>query len=154
ARNRVSLWVRAVDSFAVRELEGTEGALRPFWSPDSKYLGFFAGPQLKKVAIAGGPPQLLATHPGGADGTWSSQGVILFDGRASDPIWRVPATGGPVTVAMQADPARKEVGVGWPYFLPDGRHFLFAANDASGPASLGVGSLDETASTRLSDVQS
>ena len=154
-RNRTSIWIRALDSFEVREIEGTEGVLRPFWSPDSRYLGFFVGrQQLKKVAVAGGPPQLVATHAGGADGSWSSQGVILFDGGPADPIWRVPAGGGSVTVAMKPDPARKESGVAWPVFLPDGRHYLYAVNDANGPVGLRVGTLDEDGSTALGDVQS
>ena len=153
-RNRTSIWVRPIDAFEARELEGTEGVLRPFWSPDSKYLAFFANTQLKKIALAGGPPQLLATHPGGADGSWSSQGVILFDGRTADPIWRVPAGGGTVAIAMKPDPARKEVGVGWPYFLPDGKHFVFAVNGANGPNALRVGALDEEGSTALGEVQS
>ena len=154
-RNRTSIWIRSLDSFEVRELDGTEGVLRPFWSPDSRYMAFFVGrQQLKKVAIAGGPPQLVAMTPGGADGSWSSQGVILFDGGPADPIWRVPAGGGTVTVAMKPDPARKEVGVGWPYFLPDGRHYLYAVMDANGPSALRVGALDDEASTALGDLQS
>jgi eukaryotic-like serine/threonine-protein kinase len=154
ARNRVSIWVRSIDSFSVRELEGTEGVLRPFWSPDSKYLAYFANGQLKKVAIGGGPPQLVATHPGGADGSWSSEGVILFDGRQADPIRRVPAGGGAVSVAMTPNAERKEVGVGWPYFLPDGKHYLFVANDVTGPARLYVGALDKEQSTLLGDLSS
>ena len=154
ARNRVSIWIRSVDSFDVRELEGTEAVRRPFWSPDSKYLAYFAGTQLKKVSIAGGPPQLIATHPGGADGSWGSQNVIVFDGRPTDPIWRVSAGGGSVTVAMKPDSTRKEVGVAWPYFLPDGKHFVFSGNSPEGPISLRVGALDEEGSTFLSDLQS
>ena len=153
-RNRTSIWVRSLDSFDARELEGTEGVLRPFWSPDSRYLAFFASrAQLKKVAVAGGPPQLVASHAGGSDGSWSSQGVILFDGGPADPIWRVPAGGGTVTVAMKPDAARKEVGLAWPTFLPDGKHYLYAVNDANGPVGLRVGTLDEEGSTALGDVQ-
>ena len=121
---------------------------------DSNYLAYFAGTQLKKVSIAGGPPQLIAMHPGGADGSWGSQNVIVFDGRPTDPIWRVSAGGGSVTVAMKPDPTRKEVGVAWPYFLPDGKHFVFSGNSPEGPISLRVGALDEEGSTFLSDLQS
>src|SRR5262249_20744422 len=71
-----------------------------------------------------------------------------------DPIWRVPAGGGAETIAMKADPARKEVGVAWPYFLPDGKHFVFAGNSPEGPISLRVGALDEEGSTLLGDLQS
>jgi eukaryotic-like serine/threonine-protein kinase len=154
-RNRTSIWIRSLDSFDVHELPGTEGVLRPFWSPDSKYLGFFANrTQLKKVALAGGPPQLLADFPGGSDGTWSSDGVILFDGGPSDPIRRVAAGGGPVTVAMKPDPSRKETGAAWPSFLPDGKHYLYAVTDANGPIGLRIGALDEETSTALGDVAS
>jgi Tol biopolymer transport system component len=109
---------------------------------------------LKRVALAGGPPQLVATYGGGADGSWSSRGVILFDAGPADPIRRVPAGGGTVTVAMKPDPGRKEGGVAWPMFLPDGQHYLYAVNDANGPIGLRVGALDEDGSTALGDVQS
>src|SRR5262249_41369164 len=88
AQNARSIWVRPTGSSAAVRLDGTDGVQRPFWSPDSRYLAFFANGQLKKVAASGGPPQLLCEAPGGSDGSWSSKGVILFDGRVSDPIRR------------------------------------------------------------------
>jgi Tol biopolymer transport system component len=140
-RGRRSIWVRPIGSFEPRQLDGTDGVARPFWSPDSRYLAFFAHAQLKKVAAAGGPTQLICECPGGADGSWG-QGVILFDANSTDPIRRVPDGGGAPTIAVKPDAGRKEVGSGWPYFLPDGRHFLFLAHDAKGPTSVMVGTID------------
>jgi Tol biopolymer transport system component len=125
------IWVRPIGSFDAVRLEGTDGVARPFWSPDSLYLAFFAHNQLKKVAAAGGPTQLICDCPGGSDGSWG-RGVILFDGNATDSIRRVPDGGGAATVAVKPDPNRKDAGSAWPYFLPDGRHFLFVGNTAAG----------------------
>ena len=80
---------------------------------------------MKKVDVTGGPPTKVCDAPGGSDGTWSSEGVILFDGTGADPIYRVPAVGGTRTVAVKLDAARKETSVGWPQFLPDGKHYLY-----------------------------
>jgi eukaryotic-like serine/threonine-protein kinase len=148
-----SVWVRPIGSFDALHLEGTDGVARPFWSPDSRHLAFFAHNQLKKVAAAGGPTQLICDCPGGSDGSWG-RGVILFDANSTDPIRRVPDGGGASTVAVKPDATRKEAGSGWPYFLPDGRHFLFIANDAKGPANVMVGAIDSDAVTILDAAQS
>ena len=146
------IWIRPLDSLEARALAGTEGVLRPFWSPDSRFLGFMAGGKLKKVDIFGGPPQTICDAPYGADGSWSSEGVILFDGRGNDPLWRVPAAGGviqPLVLgAGKADAGTP--GAGWPEFLPDGRRFLFTQSDGDSPEmSLMVGALDSTETTPL-----
>src|SRR6185295_6494766 len=124
---RSRIWVRPLSSLETRPLDGTEGATRPFWSPDSRFIGFFAGGKLKKVEASGGPPQKICDYPTGSDGTWSPAGVILFDGRATDPILRVSAEGGTPVIAVKTDASRKETQVAWPEFLPDGRHFLYMA---------------------------
>ncbi|HXG88161.1 MAG TPA: protein kinase [Vicinamibacterales bacterium] len=149
-----SVFVRRLDSLEVVRLAGTEGVLRPFWSPDSRYLAFFAGPQLKKIAAGGGPTQLLGEQQGGADGTWSSAGVILFDGRTADPVRRIADGGGVPAVAVAPDQSRKEAGAAWPFFLPDGKHFLFLANGPGGPMALRLGTLDSSESTFLMDMTS
>ena len=117
-----TIWVRRLDSFDVVQLEGTENVGRPFWSPDSKYLAFFARGQLKKVAATDGvPPQVPCERPGGADGSWSPAGVILFDGYAFDPIWRVSDSGGVPAVAMPADPdGKRSAPAGRPFSQTDG----------------------------------
>ncbi|MBK5297968.1 MAG: protein kinase [Vicinamibacteria bacterium] len=136
------IWVRPLDSLEARPLAGTEGVLRPFWSPDSRFLAFMSGGKLKKVDIAGGPPQTICDAPNGADGSWSPEGVILFDGRSTDPLWRVPAAGGVRQPFVFADGKPEGTpGTGWPEFLPDGRHFLYTLGDAT-DMMLTVGTLD------------
>jgi Tol biopolymer transport system component len=128
ASGKTRIWLRPINALTAHPLEGTEGTTRPFWSPDSQFIGFFAEGKLKKVGVAGGPPQKVCDAPTGADGTWSSQGVILFDGVTGDPINRVSAAGGAPVAEVKADPARKETNVAWPAFLPDGQHYLYMAS--------------------------
>jgi Tol biopolymer transport system component len=151
---KARIWVRSLNALKARPLDGTEGTTRPFWSPDSRMLGFFAEGKLKKIDASGGPAQKICDAPTGADGTWSSEGVILFDGRTNDPIRRVSASGGSPTVAMNADASRKEAQVAWPEFLPDGRHYLYLATGAKADDSMyRIGSLDSAESLPVAPAQ-
>ena len=127
----VKIWVRPLDSLVANPLPGTEGAGRPFWSPDSRYLAYFINNQLKKVAVAGGPPQLVCETQSAADGTWGRGDVILFDGAAGDSIRQVSANGGVAGVATVMDRTAGESQHAWPCFLPDGRHFLYLSAGGS-----------------------
>ena len=124
------LWVQSLDEPAGQPLAGTEGALMPFWSPDSRFIGFVARGKVKKIDATGGPPLILAEHTGGgnAGATWNRDGVILLSGPSlGNPIRRVSALGGapsPVTT-LNADAG--ETVHDFPFFLPDGRHFLYLA---------------------------
>ncbi|MGA2712714.1 MAG: protein kinase [Bryobacteraceae bacterium] len=119
------VWVRALDTLESRPLAGTDGAKYPFWSPDGAYLGFFMGGKLKKIAIAGGPPQTLCDAADGRGGTWNRNGMILFSAGPASPIFRVPAAGGiPTPVTRLAANGGLGVGHRFPVFLPDGIHFL------------------------------
>jgi Tol biopolymer transport system component len=140
------IWIRPLDSLDARPLPGTEGVIRPFWSPDSQLVAFVAGGKLKKVDIAGGPPQTLGDAPNGADGSWSSQGVILFDGRLIDPLRRMQAAGGvSQPVVLEDGKPEGTPGAGWPEFLPDGRHFLYTIAERGSPEmTLKVGTIDST----------
>jgi Tol biopolymer transport system component len=152
---RSRIWLRPLGALTAQPLPGTEGAARPFWSPDSRFLGFFADGKLKKIEVSGGPPQKICDYATGADGSWSSEGVILFDGRAGDPIQRVSAEGGTPTVAVKADASRKETMVAWPEFLPDGRHFLYEAQGQKQEDHMyRIGSLDSTETRALAPAQS
>jgi Tol biopolymer transport system component len=122
-----SLYVRRFDDPAWRNLPGTEGAYFPFWSPDGRSVGFFAGNKLKKVAIAGGGSQSLCDAAAGRGGTWNKDGVIVFAPGNFGPLMQVKAEGGPVTEATAVDTAHGEVGHRFPLFLPDGDHFLYAS---------------------------
>jgi len=134
-----AIWIRPIDSLTSYALAGTETATgRPFWSPDSRYLAYFEGRQLKKVPVAGGPPQMIGEAENGADGSWGTDGVIVFDGRgAVDPLRRIPAAGGKPTPAFAGTAKDAPGTASWPFFLPDGKHFLFMANGA-GPGSAGT----------------
>jgi Tol biopolymer transport system component len=121
------LWIRALDSLEPRALPGTEGVIYPFWSPDSRMLGFFAGGKLKKVPAGGGPVQVLCDANSGRGGTWNRDGVILIAPSGDGPLHRVSSNGGPSAPLMALDSTRHESGQRWPCFLPDGRHFLYVS---------------------------
>jgi Tol biopolymer transport system component/predicted Ser/Thr protein kinase len=148
------IWVRSLNALAAQPLAGTDGASRPFWSPDSRFLGFMAEGKLKKIEVTGGPAQKICDAPTGSDGSWSSQGMILYDGTGTDPIYKVPAAGGTPVVAAKAEASRKETQVGWPEFLPDGRHFLYMAYSSKPEDSAyRVGSLDSVDSKAVAPAQ-
>jgi serine/threonine protein kinase/dipeptidyl aminopeptidase/acylaminoacyl peptidase len=137
-----SIWVRRMNSLDAQRLPKTEGATRPFWSPDSRFLAFFTGGKLYKIDVNGGPPILLCDAPRGADGSWSPRGVILFDGTSLDSVQSVPAGGGVPGGATWIHREKGEVSTAWPQFLPDGRRFLYIAYGSSpGDRRLLVGSL-------------
>ena len=140
---KASLWVRPLDSLSARELPGTEGASLPFWSPDSKSLGFFAAGKLKRIDVAGGAPQVLCDVPSGRGGTWSAEGVILFAPNTITGLQRVPASGGIPTPATSLD-VGQEIGHRWPQFLPDSRRFLYFVQASQGKdQGVYAGSLDD-----------
>jgi Tol biopolymer transport system component len=125
ADSKSLLWVRSLDTLTAQALAGTEGALRPFWSPDSRFIGFFAAGKLKKIEVAGGPPITLCDAPEGFGGTWNREGVIVFPPTASSALQKVSAAGGVPTAATKLE--QGEIGHRMPFFLPDGRHFFYRA---------------------------
>ena len=121
------VFVREMSSLEARPIPGTEGGLHPFWSPDSRAIGFFANGKLKRVAVDGGPAIVLADAPEPRGGTWSQSGVIVFAPNYRDtPLMRVSDRGGQVTAVTVLDRAQEEVTNRWPAFLPDGTHFLYS----------------------------
>ncbi len=133
------LWVRSLDAMASRPLAGTEDGVYPFWSPDGKSIGFFANHKLKRIEAAGGPALSLADAFGPGGGTWNRDGVIVF-APLHEPLMRVSASGGAATPITKPDTAQDML----PWFLPDGKHFLFAAYAIGQPgsATIRVGSLE------------
>jgi eukaryotic-like serine/threonine-protein kinase len=129
---RDQLWVRPLNSLTPYPLIGTEGAGRPFWSPDSRYLAFISAGQLKKISVGGGPVQLVSEATGGFDGSWGAKNVILYDGGSQDSIRGVSVTGGTVTGYTSLSKTGRDQYHCWPTFLPDGNHFLFLASTDSG----------------------
>jgi eukaryotic-like serine/threonine-protein kinase len=137
------LWVRSLDGLAAQALSGTEGATHPFWSPDSKFIGLFVNGNLKKIDASGGASITLCDAPNGRGGTWSQDGVIVFAPDANS-LHRVSAAGGASTPLPTFGEGRAELRARWPWFLPDGRHFLYYAvnNGNATRESIRIGSLD------------
>jgi DNA-binding winged helix-turn-helix (wHTH) protein/dipeptidyl aminopeptidase/acylaminoacyl peptidase len=125
-----ALWVRPVGAETMQRLDDTEGALLPFWSPDSAQIGFFANGKLKVLPAAGGSARIVCEqrYPGG--GTWNRDGVIVFS--QSGRLYRVSAAGGAPVLVMELDSGRGEIAHTWPQFLPDGHRFLFFTEVSGG----------------------
>jgi serine/threonine protein kinase len=145
-----SLWLRSLASPSPQAQSGTEGAVHPFWSPDGRWVAFFAQGKLKKIEASGGSPQTLCDAADSRGGTWSRDGVILFSASANAGLYRVSAAGGSIAQVTTLDPSGSEGDHRWPCFLPDGRHFLYLVTSGR-PDHQGifVGSLDSKESKRL-----
>ena len=142
---KTEMWVYRLDTSDARALPGTERSETPFWSPDSKAVGFFADGKLKRIDVASGAVQVLCDAPTtDAGGSWSPDGqTILFSGRNPDmSVHRVAAGGGQPQAVLKA---KKDEIQRWPRFLPDGKHFLYLSNPSATAAKDGgifVASLD------------
>lgn len=126
ADGKTVLWVRPTNALEAHALPGTDGAIFPFWSPDSRSLGFFAESKLKTIDLDVGSAQVVCDVPLGRGGTWGAGGVILFSPAPSAPLMRVSASGGTPVAVTTVDPAL-HTSHRWPFFLPDGKHFLYVA---------------------------
>lgn len=144
------LWVRPLDQTGAQPLVDTAGASFPFWSPDSQSIGFFADGELKRIDITGGRVRTLADSILGRGGTWNRENVILFSPNATE-IFRVSANGGDPVAVTRVDRPR-QADHRFPYFLPDGRHFVFFARGDSASGGVYLGSLDKPEAHRLLDV--
>jgi serine/threonine protein kinase/Tol biopolymer transport system component len=137
------LWIRDLDSHIAQPLPGTDDGIGPFWSPDSRFIAFTANSVLKKVTVAGGPPQTLTNLAGFGTGAWNREGDVLFAPVSLGPILRLPSAGGSATPVTALDASRQQDFHEWPHFLPDGRHFLYLAHSRN-PENTAIyaGSLD------------
>ncbi len=150
ATGTVTFWVRPLDSLVARPLTGTEDGAIPFWSADGRYLAYFGNNKLLKAPIAGGAPETICPSGDGRGGTWSSRGVIVMAPQAAGPLFRVRDSGGEVVPVTVLDESRQETGHRWPFFLPDGKHFLFVTLPSKqGNFDVFVGSIDSTERTFL-----
>jgi len=127
ARDKTSqrLWLRRADSVSAVAIEGTDGAIHPFWSPDSRTIGFFANKKLQTIELGSTRPKVLCDAEEGRSGTWSRDGVIAFSPSYTAPLFRVSATGGMPVPITTMDSGGRENSHRWPSFLPDGQHVLF-----------------------------
>jgi eukaryotic-like serine/threonine-protein kinase len=151
------LWVQSLDSTAAQPLAGTEDASFPFWSPDSRSLGFFAQGKLRIIEAGGGAVQTLADAPQPRGGAWGADGTILFTPNPTSPMLRIPAAGGTTSQVLGQEKAASSSSATtsqrWPAFLPDGRHFVFfqlKADSQGGPrGNIHVAALDSQQDTIL-----
>ena len=123
---RSSLWIRQANSLEAHQLPGTEGAIFPFWSFDSHSIAFFADAKLKAMDISGGSPQIIADAAFGRGGAWGADGVIVISPATTGALYRVNADGGTLAPLTKMDVAL-HTSHRWPFFLPDGKHFLYLA---------------------------
>ncbi len=141
------LWIRPIDASVAQPLSGTSGAIHPFWSPDSRYIGFFADEKLKKIDAQGGPPITLCDASTARGGSWNRDGLIIFKANATRNIQRVASAGG------TPEPLESDFGntysPRWPHFLPDGRHYLVSAGE-----EIKLASIDAKPSTTLLQARS
>jgi eukaryotic-like serine/threonine-protein kinase len=126
ADGKTTLWIRPVNSLEPHELAGTENAVFPFWAPDSRSLGFFADGKLKTIDVSGDSPQIIADAPFGRGGAWGPGGVILFSPSTQSGLMRVSPAGGTAVEATKRDTTH-HTSHRWPFFLPDGKHFIYLA---------------------------
>jgi Tol biopolymer transport system component len=136
AEGRALLWIRRLAGFNTVPLRYTESAAYPFFSPDGKFIGFFADAKLKKISIEGGVPQVICDAPRSRGGSWNRDGVIIFTPTSRDPIYRIDPNGTPKPLTRLSD---GEFTHRYPWFLPDGKHFLYLAETAkNGTTSFAV----------------
>jgi hypothetical protein len=146
------LWYHSLRTGAERILPGAHGARFPFWSPDSSSIGFFTYGRLKTLEISTGVIRTLCDAPSARGGTWSTSGAIVFSPQVRDVLYQVPAKGGSASLITHLDP-KLHTTHRWPFFLPDGTHFLYLASNHSFPQAeqngIYVGSLDGKANRLL-----
>jgi serine/threonine protein kinase len=129
------IFIRSIDSLEPRALDGTEGALALFWSPDSRFLAFAVPGKLKKIDSAAGPALSICDLGSFFGGDWSSSDVIVFG--TGDGVRKVPASGGAAELLLN------QGNDGTPSFLPDGRHFLYTRiGPRTDDTGIYLGSLD------------
>jgi Tol biopolymer transport system component len=132
--NGPQLYLRALDSVSSQPLPGTEGGGFPFWSPDSRSVGFFTNPKLKRIDIGGGNPITICDASMARGGSWNQDGTIIAALSFTAGISRIVASGGAPTAITRIDNVTYS-SHRWPFFLPDGKHFLYNAVNHDAPNS-------------------
>ena len=146
---RSHLWIRPLNSTVAHVLPRTEAAQNPFWSPDSKAVGFFADGQLRRIDLAEGAVLTLAASRGSTGGTWNQHGTILFSASPASGLLAIPSQGGAARPVVPL--TRGQQGHRSPQFLPDGEHFFFFVRGDEATRGIYLGSLDGMAPQRILD---
>ena len=126
ADGKTSIWVRPVNSLEQRQLRDTDGAIFPFWSFDSRSIAFFSDGKLKVVELSGGSAQVIADAPYGRGGAWGADGNIVYSPDTENRLFRININGGSPAPITTLD-LNQHTSHRWPFFLPDGKHFLYSA---------------------------
>jgi eukaryotic-like serine/threonine-protein kinase len=149
ASGRTVLWVRPVNDLEAQPLAGTAGAGAPYWSPDSRWIAFQAEGKLRKIEATGGSVSTLCDASDAPPGTWNRDDVIVLTGPSG--LVRVSAKGGPRVSVTKLRETGERIHIS-PFFLPDGRRFLYSSpSGGSAAPTVYVGSLDGSEPTRLLD---
>ena len=133
------LWLRALEETHAKVIPGTDGAAAPFWSADSRGLGYFGGGALKTWAVqvaddgtpSGDSQTLCPAEDAAGGGTWNADGVIVFSPGLSNGLYRISAAGGEAQMVIPLDTGKEDRSYRWPHFLPDGKHFTYFALGAN-----------------------
>ena len=143
---KLQLWMRGFDAAEARPVPGTQGAMYPFWSPDGRYVGFFADRKLKKIELASGTVGTICDAGSGGGASWGEEGAIVFAPHLEGTLWRVSATGGdPVEITRHAAGETHHL---WPAFLPGGNRYLYSIAGGAAPGVY-VGTLGSSEKTRV-----
>ena len=147
------LWVRPLKTLVAKDFPGTENAFYPFWSPDGKYIAYFSGNSLMKIDINAGPPNKVCDAPAGRGGSWSNNNKIVFAPNATGGLYMVSANGGNPVEIVKQDTSIKDQSLRFPYFLPDGEHFIYSIQNVFSGSSPGdvvkVGSINSDTDVTL-----
>ena len=146
---RSVLWLRSLNTANARPLPGTDGALAPFWSPDSRAIGFFAADRVKSIDLGTNAVQTIATASGARGGAWNAAGTILYAANDASGLMRVPAAGGDPMPLTSLGPGL--LSHRYPEWLPDGRRFLFLSTAADGNHGIYLGSVENAGIKRVTD---
>jgi len=133
-----AIWYRSLRDGTERMLSQTGNGRYPFWSSDSKSIGFFSDGKLKTMDVNGGATKTLCDAPNPRGGAWGSSGIILFTPEVRDVIYEIPASGGAPKPVTQMD-LQLHTTHRWPFFLPDGEHFVYLAANHVQPQGEQIG---------------
>ena len=148
-----NLWVRPLNTLQPRILKGTDNARYPFWSADSKYIGYFSNGRLMKVDVNAGPPIKICDAPNGRGGSWNKNDKIVFAPNSTGGLFIVAANGGTSVEIVKQDTSVKDQSLRFPFFLPDGQHFIYSIQDLFSGSSPGdvvkIGSINSDTDVTL-----
>jgi serine/threonine protein kinase len=151
--NVTRLWVRPINSLQAKEFPGTENAIYPFWSPDGKYIAFFSSSSLMKIDANGGSPIKICDALNGRGGTWNKNNKIVFAPNSTGGLFLVSANGGNPDEIVKQDKTIKDQSLRFPFFLPDGKHFIYSVQNLfSGPSpddAVKVGSINSDVNVNI-----